>query len=421
MIPDGWSIESLADAGVTVIDGDRGKEYPKATDFSDAGFCLFLSAKNVTKRGFQFDDVQFISKEKHSKLRKGLVKRGSLVLTTRGSVGQFAYYEDSVPYDAIRINSGMVILDSDNSSVNADYLYALCRSPIVERQIESASFGSAQPQLTVGLINNLKLPVPPITEQKKIAKILTTWDKAITTTERLLVSNQQQKKALKQQLLSGKRRLPGFSGEWVKKPISSFIKESRVQGSTGDKARKLTVKLYGLGVVPKGEKRIGSESTKYYRRSSGQFIYSKLDFLNGAFGVIPRELDGYESTLDLPAFDFRSGVNANWFVYYVSREEFYSSNLGLANGGRKARRVNPKDLLGIKIPTPGSEEQQKIALVLSAVDCEAEALQKKIEYLKREKKALMQQLLAGKRRVSVIEKLVDQRDLTQAKTETRKS
>jgi type I restriction enzyme, S subunit len=260
--------------------------------------------------------------------------------------------------------------------------------------------GTGRYKLNKAALEKLPMLVPPITEQKKIAKILTTWDKAITTTERLLVSNQQQKKALKQQLLSGKRRLPGFSGEWVKKPISSFIKESRVQGSTGDKARKLTVKLYGLGVVPKGEKRIGSESTKYYRRSSGQFIYSKLDFLNGAFGVIPRELDGYESTLDLPAFDFRSGVNSNWFVYYVSREEFYSSNLGLANGGRKARRVNPKDLLSIKILTPSNEEQQKIASVLSAVDSEAVALKQKIDYLKREKKALMQQLLTGNRRVS---------------------
>lgn len=156
-----------------------------------------------------------------------------------------------------------------------------------------------------------------------------------------------------------------------------------------------------MGLLPKMKKRSGSESTKYYRRSAGQFIYSKLDFLNGAFGIIPEELDGYESTLDLPAFDFLGNVNVEWFTYYVSREEFYSSNLGLANGGRKARRVNPNDLLRIKIPTPSLEEQQKIAAVLSTADQEITALQHKLEALKQEKKALMQQLLTGKRRVLV--------------------
>lgn len=172
-------------------------------------------------------------------------------------------------------------------------------------------------------------------------------------------------------------------------------------GSSGDTAKKLTVKLYGNGVVAKEEKRIGSESTKYYRRSAGQFIYSKLDFLNGAFGIIPNHLDGYESTLDLPAFDFLDGVCIQWFLYFVTRKEFYTANLGLANGGRKARRVNPSDLLKVRIPTPSPEEQQKIAAVLSAADQEIAALQKKLDALKQEKKALMQQLLTGKRRVKI--------------------
>ncbi len=197
-----------------------------------------------------------------------------------------------------------------------------------------------------------------------------------------------------------------FKGEWEATAIAAFIKESRVPGSTDDIAKKITVKLYGNGVFAKDEKRSGSESTKYYQRSAGQFIYSKLDFLNGAFGIIPEELDGYQSTLDLPAFDFLGTVNVEWFTYYVSREEFYSSNLGLANGGRKARRVNPNDLLRIKIPTPSLEEQQKIAAVLSIADQEITALQQKLDALKQEKKALMQQLLTGKRRVNIDDKEV---------------
>jgi len=196
MVPKGWLSTTIDDAKIKVIDGDRGKEYPKSTDFLEAGYCLFLSAKNVTKSGFLFDELQFINKDKDQKLRKGRVERGNIVLTTRGSVGQFAYFDDSVPYDVMRINSGMVVIDSSQSELSARFLYALCRSSIVAKQIDAASFGSAQPQLTVGIIKGIKLPVPPLPEQKKIAKILSTWDKAISTTEQLLANSQQQKKAL---------------------------------------------------------------------------------------------------------------------------------------------------------------------------------------------------------------------------------
>ncbi|WP_444907946.1 restriction endonuclease subunit S [Microbulbifer sp. SSSA008] len=268
--------------------------------------------------------------------------------------------------------------------------------------------GAGRYKLNKASLEKIPLLVPPLPEQEKIAQILSTWDKAIDTSEKLLANSRQQKKALMQQLLTGKKRLRDkngvrFSGEWINTAIDSFIKESRVPGNSGETAKKITIKLYGRGVVPKEEKRAGSNSTKYYKRSAGQFIYSKLDFLNGAFGIIPNELDGYESTLDLPAFDFLSGFNTSWFFYYISREEFYSANLGLANGGRKARRVNPNDLLKIKIPTPNVEEQQKIAATLSSADREIETLQQKLDGLKQEKKALMQQLLTGKRRVQVEE------------------
>lgn len=264
--------------------------------------------------------------------------------------------------------------------------------------------GSAgQKRVTTDYLKILKILVPPISEQRKIAQILSTWDKTISTTERLLANKQQQKKALMQRLLTGKQRFAGFEGEWVQYPIRRFIVESRMAGSTGDTAKKITVKLYGQGVVAKIEKRVGSESTKYYSRRSGQFIYSKLDFLNGAFGIVPPELDGYESTLDLPAFDFQDCVDPNWFIYYVSREEFYTSQLGLANGGRKARRVNPSDLLDVQIPTPTLDEQKQIASILKSSDAEISLMQQRLDNLKKQKKALMQQLLTGKRRVKVDE------------------
>ncbi|MNL30639.1 hypothetical protein D3C87_1523870 [compost metagenome] len=181
--------------------------------------------------------------------------------------------------------------------------------------------------------------------------------------------------------------------------IGELISESRVLGSGGGSAKKITVKLYGRGVVGKQEKRVGSESTQYYRRTPGQFIYSKLDFLNGAFGLIPEQLDGHESTLDLPAFDFLPRVDPRWFLYFVSREEFYLGHLGLANGGRKARRVNPVDLLRVSIQMPELREQQSIADLLDTAQAEVRNLSAQLESLRREKTALMVQLFTGRRRV----------------------
>ena len=92
-----------------------------------------------------------------------------------------------------------------------------------------------------------------------------------------------------------KFRFPEFLSEpvWSKVNIGEFLEESRIKGSKGDTAKKLTVKLWGNGVFEKQETLKGSENTQYFRRKSGQFIYSKLDFLNQAFGIIPNHLDNY--------------------------------------------------------------------------------------------------------------------------------
>ncbi|MCK5532441.1 MAG: restriction endonuclease subunit S, partial [Halopseudomonas aestusnigri] len=114
----------------------------------------------------------------------------------------------------------------------------------------------------------------------------------------------------KKMVLVPRLRFPEFreAGAWEVHELSEYLTESRVEGSAGDVARKITVKLWGNGVFAKNESIKGSENTRYYKRSAGQFIYSKLDFLNQAFGVIPEELDGYESTVDLPCFDIANGL-----------------------------------------------------------------------------------------------------------------
>ena len=114
--------------------------------------------------------------------------------------------------------------------------------------------------------------------------------------------------------LVSKLRFPEFrhADGWELRQLGEFLNESRLPGSKGNVAKKITVKLWGNGVFEKNEAVQGSVNTQYFRRKAGQFIYSKLDFLNQAFGVIPANLDNFESTVDLPCFDIAGGLNSSF-------------------------------------------------------------------------------------------------------------
>ena len=165
---------------IDIIDGDRGNHYPKKTELlKNGGYCIFLNTGNITKTGFNFDNVEFISKKKNQKLRKGLASRGDIILTTRGTVGNVAYFNDSVPYRNIRINSGMVLLRVNINELNAYYLYCFLRSDPFKKQVILNGSGSAQPQLPIAALHNISLPIPSLIEQKKIVSVISPLDKKI--------------------------------------------------------------------------------------------------------------------------------------------------------------------------------------------------------------------------------------------------
>ena len=154
-----WEIK-FSDAPIQIIDGDRGNNYPKNSDFFTNEHCLFLSARNVTKNGFDFLDCQFITKERDELLRKGKLSRNDVVLTTRGTVGNIAYYHELIPFENIRINSGMVILRADETKISPLYLYILMKSPLFGESVIEHTSGSAQPQLPIRDLNNVSFILP---------------------------------------------------------------------------------------------------------------------------------------------------------------------------------------------------------------------------------------------------------------------
>ncbi|MWV44046.1 hypothetical protein GRF59_10410 [Paenibacillus sp. HJL G12] len=182
------------------------------------------------------------------------------------------------------------------------------------------------------------------------------------------------------------------ASEWSKVKIGKYLKESRIKGSKGNTAKKLTVKLWGQGVREKNEIQKGSENTQYFQRQAGQFIYSKLDFLNQAFGIVPDYLNGYESTVDLPCFDVDEGLDARFLLEYVKRTIFYKKYGEMADGGRIAKRIQVDTFLGFPVYIPDIKEQQKIADCLSSLYDLITAEDKKLSALRAHKEGLMQKL-----------------------------
>ena len=193
-----------------IIDGDRGKNYPKDDDFSDDGYCLFLNAGNVTKAGWSFEKNSFVTREKDQQLRKGHVSRGDTVLTTRGTVGNAAYYDDSIPYDHMRINSGMVILRAkDNALIDNRFIYYLVTSPVVNKTIELFCSGSAQPQLPIKDFVKIKINLPSIEKQKLIISILSAYDNLIeVNNKRIKILEQMAENLYKEWFV--RFRFPGY-------------------------------------------------------------------------------------------------------------------------------------------------------------------------------------------------------------------
>ena len=276
--------------------------------------------------------------------------------------------------------------------------------------------GQAQPGLSVKNLDSILTIAPDsLPEQRKIAQILSTWDRGITTTEKLINASKQQKKALMQQLLTGKKRLvdpetgKAFEGDWEEvklKEITQFIKD----GTHG------THKRYDKGVpmlsavnITKNHKVNfnGAPNISHddYNKIHSKYEIDEGDILLTVVGTIGRVAlvpKAMKFTLQRSVAIIRTSNKAsNQFLMQVfSSNEFNNLLMSKSNSTAQAG-VYLGELAKIKLLLPLLEEQEKIASVLTAADKDIELLNAKLTHLKQEKKALMQQLLTGKRRVSL--------------------
>ena len=279
--------------------------------------------------------------------------------------------------------------------------------------------GAGRYKLNKASLEKMPLLIPPISEQQKIAQILSTWDKAITTTEQLLANSQQQKKALMQQLLTGKKRF-GFEDSSFKfkevrygKIPSDWgfpaIKEicEQVSGKNADQSNYPVLscsKHEGfVDSLKYFKKKVYSDDTSGYRIiPRGCFGFPSNHIEEGSIGLQNLYEVGIVSPIYIIFKANQLKIN-NKYLFAILKTDHYRQIFSASTNASVDRRGSLRwdDFSSIHVPLPSLEEQNKIVSVLSAADREIEVLQQKLEGLKQEKKALMQQLLTGKRRVKV--------------------
>jgi type I restriction enzyme S subunit len=298
---------------------------------------------------------------------------------------------------------------------DARFLFYLTRTSEFRVRGERNMQGSAgQKRVTTDYIKLYKVLTPPLPEQKKIAQILSTWDNAISATERLLENSQQRKKALMQQLLTGKKRLPGYGREWsyhyltdVAEVIVSPVDKKTIDGEVSVELcnytdvyynHKITRSLKFMKATAKP-----SEIEKYTLKIN-DVIITKDSETPGDIAVpalvyedLKGVVCGYHLAIVRPSPEILSGAFLNYlFSMPKTRYYFFTLATGATRFGLSVGGINKA-----YFQFPPLDEQQAIANVLTTADQEIDALQKRLDHLKQEKKALMQQLLTGKRRVQV--------------------
>jgi type I restriction enzyme S subunit len=402
-LPSGWDEILLKDFANFFSGGT-----PKSTnpDFYNGNIPFIKSGEIYYNK-----TAQFLSEEGLNNSSAKKVKVGDLLYALYGANSG----EISISKLNGAINQAILCI-RPNEKVNTKYLYNYLRKQ--KENIIQNFLQGGQGNLSAEIIKNLKIPLPPLPEQRAIANILSTWDTAIQTTQALIAQKEQEKKWLMQNLLTGKKRLPafanatadkkGFSENWMDLKIDDLFE--RVTSKNTEKNQNVVTISAQRGFVRQTDffnKNVASELLdNYFLVEKGEFCYNK-SYSNGYPWGATKRLNDFEKAVVTTLYicfklkDY-SKNSGDFF------EQFFNANLldkgltKIAHEGGRAHgllNVTPSDFFSLKINIPSYQEQTAIAQVLQTADKEIELLKTKLEQQKLQKKGLMQVLLTGKWRV----------------------
>lgn len=376
-----YTIGQLAE----IIDGDRGKNYPKQDEFYPQGYCLFLNTGNVTKEGLIFEENQFITKEKDEALRKGKLKRGDIVYTTRGTVGNAGYYNSNVPYENVRINSGMVILRANVEIVDARFLYQILKSEYYRPYFKQYCTGSAQPQLPIKNFSQIYLNVPDIKTQHRIADIVSAYDDLIKNNQRQIKLLEEAAQRLYKEWFVD-LRFPGHE--------NTKIVDGVPEGWSRGLLKELISVNYG-----KDHKKAPDDGNIPVYGSGGLMRKCNKSLFSGEAVLIPRKgslnnimyVDETFWTVDTMFYATMKQPHTAVFVYFfVKAFDMYSMNIGAAVPSMTTKILDAMDVV-----IPDKETLEKFDKLTKTYFNKIKTLQGQNERLKIARDLLLPKLMSG--------------------------
>ncbi len=416
MVPEGWKLTSLRDVcSGRLQTGPFGSQL-HAHEYVDEGVPVLMPKDLINCRA-NLDSAAKISKEKSTYLKKHILKTGDLLFSRRGDVTRFALIDEES--EGALCGTGC-LKARPNEKHSSNFLAYFLQKESVRKWLEQNAVGQTMPNMNTEILGELPLiSASSKEEEERIAQALSIWDKAITTTEQLLANSQQQKKALMQLLLTGKKRLldesgERFSGEWedhfltdVAQVIVSPVDKKAIDGEIPVELCNYTDVYYNHQITRDltfMKATAKPAEIEKYTLQLDDVIITKDSETPGDIAVpalVSEDLGGvvcgYHLAIVRPKAEIANGAFLNYlFSLPKTRYYFFTLATGATRFGLSVGGINKAHFR-----LPPLEEQKKIADAISITDQDITTLKQRLGYLKQEKKALMQQLLTGKRRVKL--------------------
>lgn len=385
VVPEEWEVKRIKDIG-TVVTGIT----PSTSDMENYGNeYLFVSPVDLSGNKYIYNTQKKLSSKGYNLSRQ--IPTGAILFTCIGStIGKMG-----VAISPLTCNQQINAIIC-NSNVNNEYLFYELSNRA--KQIKLLAGEQAVPIVNKSDFENIRILLSPLSEQQKIAEILSTWDKAIEKQTQLIEKLELRKKGLMQQLLTGKKRLPGFSGEWKK------VKAGLLFGSSSIRSNKLEPLLsvtQDKGVVPRDmlETRVtmpNGDLSSFKLVDVGDFVISLRSFEGGL------EYSKYRGIVS-PAYTVlkkKTDLSDVFYKVYFKSNDFIQRLAVAVIGIRDGKQISYSDFCYIKIPYPSLQEQNAIANVFVSCDDEILLAKQKLNHFQQQKKGLMQVLLTGKKRVT---------------------
>ncbi|WP_211777393.1 restriction endonuclease subunit S [Klebsiella sp. 54] len=377
-IPEGWKYDLLDNFAERCSGHTPSKSRP---EYWNGGIkWISLTDSYRLDKGYVYATDKEISQEGINNSSAELHPVETVVLTRDAGIGK-----SGVMAEAMAVSQHFIAWRCDNKEkLNSWFLYYWLQ--LNKTEFERQAVGSTIKTIGLPYFKKLMIAVPPYLEQEKIAQILSTWDKAIAITEQLLINSQRQKKALMQQLLTGKKRFSEFKGGWKCVELGSLLEYTQptpylVKSTDYNDDYETPVltagKTFILGYT--------NEAEGIYNDKLPVIIFD--DFTTDSKFV---DFPFKAKSSAMKILTSRDGVSIKYVFEAMQILDF-------TIGGHQRHWISI--FSNLKIALPELAEQQKIASVLSTADSEIKTLKTQLECLEQEKKALMQQLLIGKRRV----------------------